>query len=50
MKLAPGEERKPLYLTQDKFTEELAYPCVLASLNRDLPEDLSILKKSNLIF
>ena len=46
MKLAPGEGRKPLYLTQDKFVEELAYPCVFAGLNRDLPEDLSILKKS----
>ena len=46
MKLAPGEGRKPLYLTTDKFIEELAYPCVFAGLNRDLPEDLSILKKS----
>ena len=46
MKLAPGKGRKPLYLTQDKFVEELAYPCVFAGLNRDLPEDLSILKKS----
>ena len=46
MKLAPGEGRKPLYLTQDEFIEELAYPCVFAGLNRDLPEDLSILKKS----
>ena len=46
MKLAPGEGRKPLYLTTDKFVEELAYPCVFAGLNRDLPEDLSILKKS----
>ena len=46
MKLAPGEGRKPLYFTQDKFIEELAYPCVFAGVNRDLPEDLSILKKS----
>ena len=46
MKLAPGEGRKPLYLSQDKFVEELAYPCVFAGLNRDLPEGLSILKKS----
>ena len=46
MKLAPGEGMKPLYLTQDEFIEELAYPCVFAGLNRDLPEDLSILKKS----
>ena len=46
MKLAPGEGRKPLYLTQDKFVKELAYPCVFAGLNRDLPGDLSILKKS----
>ena len=46
MKLAPGEGRKPLYLTQDMFVGELAYPCVFAGLNRDLPEDLSILKKS----
>ena len=46
MKLAPGEGRKPLYFSQDKFIEELAYPCVFASHCRDLPEDLSILKKS----
>ena len=46
MKLAPGEGRKPLYFSQDKFIEELAYPCVFAGLKRDLPEDLSILKKS----
>ena len=46
MKLAPGEGRKPLYLTTDKLIEELAYPCVFAGLKRDLPEDLSILKKS----
>ena len=46
MKLAPGEGRKPLYLTTDKFIEELAYPCVFAGHCRDLPEDLYILKKS----
>ena len=46
MKLAPGEGRKPLYLTTDRFMEELAYPCVFAGHCRDLPEDLSILKKS----
>ena len=46
MKLAPGEGRKPLYFSQDKFIEELAYSCVFAGLSRDLPEDLSILKKS----
>ena len=46
MKLAPGEGRKPLYFSQDKFIEELAYPCVFAGHCRDLPEDLSILKKS----
>ena len=46
MKLAPGEGRKPLYFSQDKFVEELAYPCVFAGHYRDLPEDLSILKKS----
>ena len=46
MKFAPGEGMKPLYLTQDKLVEELAYPCVFAGDNRDLPEDLSILKKS----
>ena len=46
MKLAPGEGRKPLYLTTDMFIEELAYPCVFAGLKRDLYEDLSILKKS----
>ena len=46
MKLAPGESRKPLYLSRDKFVEELAYPCVFAGSTRDLPEDLSILKKS----
>ena len=45
MKLAPGEGRKPLYLTTDKLTEELAYPCVFDGHFRDLPEDLSILKK-----
>ena len=46
MKLVPGKGRKPLYLTQDKFIVELVYPCVFAGLNRDLPEDLFILKKS----
>ena len=46
MKLAPGEGRKPLYFSQDKFIEELAFPCVFAGLSRDLPEDQSILKKS----
>ena len=33
MKFAPGEGMKPLYLTQDKFVEELEYPCVFAALN-----------------
>ena len=46
MKLAPGEGRKPLYFSRDKFMEELAYPCVFAGHCRDWPEDLSILKKS----
>ena len=46
MKLAPGEGRKPLYLTTDMFIEELAYPCMFAGIKRDLPEGLSILKKS----
>ena len=46
MKLAPGEGRKPLYITTGKFIEERAYPSVFAGLNRVLPEDLSILKKS----
>ena len=45
MKLAPGEGRTPLYFSQDMFIEEVAYPCVFAGLKRDLPEDLSILKK-----
>ena len=46
LKLAPGEGRKPLNLVKDEFIEELAYPCVFAGVTRDLPEDLSILKKS----
>ena len=46
MKLAPGEGRKPLYLNTDNLIEELAYPCVFAGHCRDLPEDLSIFKKS----
>ena len=33
-------------LIQDRFIEELAYPCVFAGVKRDLPEDLTILKKS----
>ena len=46
LKLAPGEGKTPLNIVQDEFIEELAYPCVLAGVKRDLPEDLSILKKS----
>ncbi len=46
LKLAPGEGRTPLHLRKDEFIEELAYPCVFAGVIRELPEDLSILKKS----
>ena len=46
LKLAPGEGRKPLSLAKDEFIEELAYPCVFAGVTRDLPEDLTILKKA----
>ena len=46
LKLAPGEGRKPLHLSRDELVEELAYPCVFAGTTRDLPEDLSILKKA----
>ena len=46
LKLAPGEGRTPLNIIQDQFIEELAYPCVFAGVKRDLPEDLTILKKS----
>ena len=46
LKLAPGEGRKPLHLSRDEFVEELAYPCVFAGVTRDLPEDLSVLKKA----
>ena len=45
LKLAPGEGKTPLNIRQDKFIEELAYPCVFAGVKRDLPEDLTILKK-----
>ena len=50
MKLAPGEGRKPLYLSQNEFIEELAYPCVFAGLNRDLPEDLLSSRNQSLTF
>ena len=46
LKLAPGEGRTPLHLRKDEFIEELAYPCVFAGAIRELPEDLSILKKA----
>ena len=46
LKLAPGEGKTPLNIRQDEFIEELAYPCVFAGVKRDLPEDLTILKKS----
>ena len=46
LKLAPGEGKIPLNIIQDQSIEELAYPCVFAGVKRDLPEDLTILKKS----
>ena len=46
LKLAPGEGKTPLNIRQDEFIEELAYPCVFAGVKRDLPEDLTILKKN----
>ena len=46
LKLAPGEGKTRLNIRQDEFIEELAYPCVFADVKRDLPEDLTILKKS----
>ena len=46
LKLALGEGKTPLNIRQDEFIEELAYPCVFAGVKRDLPEDLTILKKS----
>ena len=46
LKLAPGEGKTPLNIRQDEFIEELAYPCVFAGVKRDLPEDLTNLKKS----
>ena len=46
LKLAPGEGKTLLNIRQDEFIEELAYPCVFASVKWDLPEDLTILKKS----
>ena len=46
LKLAPGEGKTRLNIRQDEFIEELAYPCVFAGVKRDLPEDLTILKKS----
>ena len=50
LKLVPGEGRKPLYFSQDKFIEELAYSCVFAGHCRDLPEDLSISRNQSLTF
>ena len=44
LKLAPGEGKRRI--RQDEFIEELANPCVFAGVKRDLPEDLTILKKS----
>ena len=46
LKLAPGEGKTPLNIRQDEFIGEPAYPCVFAGVKRDLPEDLTILKKS----
>ena len=46
LKIAPGERKTSLNIRQDEFIEELDYPCVFAGVKRDLPEDLTILKKS----
>ena len=46
LKLAPGEGRTLLHLRKDECIEELAYPCMFAGAIRELPEDLSILKKA----
>lgn len=47
LKLAPGEGKIPLNIRQDEFVEELAFPCVFADVKRDLPVDITILKKFN---
>ena len=46
----PGSLDTLLISNEDKFIEELAYPCVFAGLNRDLPETFLSSKNQSLTF